>query len=66
MNRGGAETMIMNIYRHIDRDKVQFDFIQRNNAIMITRLKIWEDGYSLQAPLSRSPCIWPDVDAGAA
>jgi glycosyltransferase involved in cell wall biosynthesis len=26
MNRGGAETMIMNIYRHIDRDKVQFDF----------------------------------------
>lgn len=27
MNRGGAETMIMNLYRHIDRSKVQFDFI---------------------------------------
>lgn len=27
MNRGGAETMIMDIYRHIDRSKVQFDFI---------------------------------------
>lgn len=27
MNRGGAETMIMNIYRNIDRSKVQFDFI---------------------------------------
>lgn len=27
MNTGGAETMIMNIYRHIDRDKIQFDFI---------------------------------------
>lgn len=26
MNRGGAETMIMNVYRNIDRDKVQFDF----------------------------------------
>jgi len=26
MNRGGAETLIMNIYRHIDRSKVQFDF----------------------------------------
>lgn len=27
MNRGGAETMIMNLYRNIDRYKVQFDFI---------------------------------------
>ena len=27
MDRGGAETMIMNIYRHIDRSKVQFDFM---------------------------------------
>jgi len=27
MNRGGAETMVMNLYRNIDRNKVQFDFI---------------------------------------
>jgi glycosyltransferase involved in cell wall biosynthesis len=27
MNRGGAETMIMHLYRHIDRNKIQFDFI---------------------------------------
>lgn len=27
MNRGGAETMIMNYYRNIDREKVQFDFL---------------------------------------
>ncbi|HPF98327.1 MAG TPA: glycosyltransferase family 1 protein [Mangrovimonas sp.] len=27
MNRGGAETMIMNYYRAIDRSKVQFDFL---------------------------------------
>jgi glycosyltransferase involved in cell wall biosynthesis len=27
MDRGGAETMIMNLYRNIDRTKVQFDFI---------------------------------------
>lgn len=27
MNRGGAETMLMNIYRNIDRSKVQFDFL---------------------------------------
>ncbi len=27
MNRGGAETMIMNLYRNIDRRKIQFDFM---------------------------------------
>ena len=27
MNRGGLETMIMNLYRNIDRTKVQFDFL---------------------------------------
>lgn len=27
MNRGGLETFIMNVYRNIDRSKVQFDFL---------------------------------------
>ncbi|WP_271397036.1 glycosyltransferase family 1 protein [Salinicoccus roseus] len=27
MNRGGAETMLMNLYREIDKTKVQFDFL---------------------------------------
>ena len=27
MQRGGLETLIMNCYRHIDREKMQFDFI---------------------------------------
>ena len=27
MDRGGAETMIMNLYRQIDRRKYQFDFL---------------------------------------
>lgn len=27
LDRGGAETMLMNIYRNIDRQKVQFDFL---------------------------------------
>lgn len=27
MNRGGLETMIMNYYRNIDRDQMQFDFL---------------------------------------
>lgn len=27
MDRAGAETMLMNLYRNIDRDQIQFDFI---------------------------------------
>lgn len=27
MERGGLESMIMNYYRHIDREKIQFDFL---------------------------------------
>ena len=27
MDRGGLETMLMNYYRHMDREKVQFDFL---------------------------------------
>lgn len=30
MNRGGSETMIMNLYRKIDRTKVQFDFVENS------------------------------------
>lgn len=28
LDRGGAETMCMNLYKHIDRSKVQFDFVK--------------------------------------
>lgn len=31
LNRGGAETMIINLYRNIDRSKVQFDFVIHTN-----------------------------------
>lgn len=31
MDRGGAETMVMNYYRKIDRSKVQFDFLVHRN-----------------------------------
>ena len=27
MDRAGLETMLMNYYRHIDREKIQFDFL---------------------------------------
>lgn len=32
MDRGGAETMIMNFYRNIDRSKVQFDFVENRDV----------------------------------
>lgn len=28
LDRGGAETMCMNLYRHLDKEKVQFDFVK--------------------------------------
>lgn len=32
LNRGGAETMIMNYYRAIDKNRVQFDFVSHFNS----------------------------------
>ena len=32
MDRGGIETMLMNFYRHMDRDKIQFDFLANKPA----------------------------------
>lgn len=32
MNTGGIETLLMNIYRNIDREKVQFDFMLHRNC----------------------------------
>lgn len=32
MDRGGAETMIMNLYRQIDRSRIQFDFVVHLHA----------------------------------
>ena len=31
LDRGGAESMCMNLYRHIDRTKVQFDFVKHTS-----------------------------------
>ncbi|WP_134702901.1 glycosyltransferase family 1 protein [Ammoniphilus sp. YIM 78166] len=33
MNRGGAETLIMNLYRNIDRSQVQFDFLTHQSEV---------------------------------
>lgn len=39
MNRGGAETLIMNLYRNIDRAKVQFDFLTCKEGVFDSEIK---------------------------
>ncbi|MGP4074887.1 glycosyltransferase family 1 protein [Halobacillus sp. K22] len=39
MNRGGAETLIMNLYRNIDRSKVQFDFLTCKKGVFDEEIK---------------------------
>lgn len=35
MNGGGVESMVMNYYRHIDKDKIQFDFLVEEDSTII-------------------------------
>lgn len=44
LHRGGAETFVMNVYRHIDKTKVQFDFIIHTNNDCAYRKEIEEMG----------------------
>ncbi|ASF38482.1 glycosyl transferase family 1 [Halobacillus halophilus] len=39
MNRGGAETLIMNLYRNIDRSRVQFDFLTYKEGVFDEEIK---------------------------
>lgn len=55
MNRGGMESRIMDIYRNINRELIQFDFIEHtlekcafDDEIESLGGKIYKDGYSLQ------------------
>ncbi|MDT8861107.1 glycosyltransferase family 1 protein [Alkalihalobacillus sp. MEB130] len=39
MNRGGAETLLMNLYRNIDRSTVQFDFLTCKEGVFDDEIK---------------------------
>ena len=39
MERGGLESMLMNFYRHIDRNKVQFDFLVHRQEERLLMMK---------------------------
>jgi len=51
MNRGGAETLIMNIYRQIDRSRVQFDFLTCQQGIFDAEIA------SMGAKIHRVPYV---------
>ncbi len=39
MSQGGTENFIMNIYRNIDRDKIQFDFLVNRDGVFDNEIK---------------------------
>lgn len=55
MNRGGAETMVMNYYRHIDRSKIQFDFMVHREQ----RGAFDDEIETLGGKIYRMPPIYP-------
>ncbi len=55
MNRGGAETMIMNYYRNIDRTKIQFDFLLHREY----KGAYDDEIKNLGGIIYRMPPIWP-------
>jgi len=55
MNRGGAENMIMNYYRNMDRSKVQFDFLLHRQEMGAFDQEI----ESLGGKIYRIPAISP-------
>ena len=71
MGRGGLETMLMNYYRHIDRSKVQFDFLVHREFEADYDEEIKSLGgkvYPVEEPyrpreVSRHPGVFPDLPA---
>ena len=55
MDRGGAETMVMNYYRHMDRQQIQFDFMVHRE-----RRGAYDDEIeSMGGRIYRMPPIYP-------
>ncbi len=39
MNQGGVENLLMNLYRNIDREKIQFDFLVNRKGVFDEEIK---------------------------
>lgn len=55
MDRAGAETMLMNLYRHIDRTQIQFDFVTFTNEAGDYDAEIRELGGKIIPVLGNNP-----------
>lgn len=55
MDRAGAETMLMNLYRHIDRTQIQFDFVTFTNEAGDYDREIRELGGRIIPVLANNP-----------
>jgi glycosyltransferase involved in cell wall biosynthesis len=61
MNCGGAENLLMNIYRNIDREKVQFDFLVNVFSEMYFQKEIGQFGgriYRMKTLLNLTPLLY--------
>lgn len=64
LNRGGAEGMCMNIMRHLDKEKVQFDFVKHGNCVGVYEEEIKSMGGQIyMAPAYKlynhfQYCLW--------
>lgn len=58
MNRGGIETFLMNIYRNIDRTKIQFDFVVRKQIEGDYDKEIKRLGGNIYYIPSRRDCLY--------
>ena len=45
MGRGGAESMIMNLYRQIDKSNLILWYIQQRRVHMMRKSEKWGEGY---------------------
>lgn len=61
MNFGGTETLLMEIYRHIDREKIQFDFMVHNKEEAVFDAEIKQLGgkiFKFEKRISQNPLYY--------
>ncbi len=58
---GGVGTVLMNYYRHIDRSKVQFDFLTHGEPEASTRAEVEELGGTVKVITSKSTSLWRNL-----
>ena len=63
MNCGGIETLLMNIYRNIDRSKIQFDFLLHTDEECYYNEEIRSLGGQIYCIPSRREGIWKNIRA---